>query len=256
MRVEENRVKGVAVAVLLLLASLSLAGCGADDAAQTTHVSGQLSYPEDVPLPNKGTVEVSLVELTDGDVQGPHVLATDTNPLASKRIVAKQTMHDLHSLPIAFDMKVNSTLLQKEGRYAVTAQITSEDGRPRWRTALPFAIDPKKVTEGINLVLSPTPWNDTVLTFMRMSCVDGFAFAVATFKGRAALRIGERGFELRAVHAVSGARYAANGVWLLQKTGGESTINVDDQQHAGCRPVSDRMLSTDAPTTEPAAAPE
>ena len=244
-------VKGVAVVILLLTAILSLVGCGADDSSKTTHISGQVSYPEDVPLPKQATVEVSLVELSDDEAQGPHVLATDVNPLASKRIVAKQTLHDLRSLPIAFDIKVSGTLLQQEGRYAVTAQIASEDGRPRWRTALPFAVDPRKTTTDIKLTLSPTPWNDAVLTFLRMSCVDGFAFAVATFNGRAALRIGERGFELRAVHAVSGTRYAANDVWLWQRTGGSSTVNVDGEQHTGCRPVSDRMLSNE-PMTEPA----
>lgn len=139
----------------LAVMAFALAACGADGSPQSIHITGELKLPADAALGKDVTAEVSLVQLpvTSAPASAEPPTSPDDAPVASQRIVAKQTLHQPGTSPVAFDLEVARALLTQEGRYALTARIESAKGQPLWHTRAPLVIDPDQTLDGFRLML-------------------------------------------------------------------------------------------------------
>ncbi len=231
------------LAVITILACAGLASaCTNDETAETVRLRGQLTYPQNTPLPDDASARVSLIERAEPQPQnGAQQAAPEAQP-TGKRIVAEQTLHNLKQQPVGFDLQVGEALLEETGRYVLRAQINNGDGQAQWHTTEPMPIEPSQADREIELVLAPTPENIAVLSFTRATCEDGFAFAVAAQPGRAVLRLGDRVLMLPSVESASGAKYADDQNIYWNK-GNQALAQIDGQQHSNCTPEKPKQTA-------------
>src|SRR5699024_9820153 len=96
----------------LAMVALTLAACGADGTPQSIHITAELKLPAEAALDKGVTAEVSLVQLSvdPAPISAETPASPDDAPVASQRIVAKQTLHGPDSMPVAFDLEVARAL--------------------------------------------------------------------------------------------------------------------------------------------------
>ena len=103
---------------LFVLAALVLAGCGGQpvpSAANAPAVTGNVTYAEDVTLPDKAMVTVQLRD-------------TDLWPDATGLISQQQIGTSGNQIPIPFNVVYNSALIQKDHNYALAGFIQDGNG--------------------------------------------------------------------------------------------------------------------------------
>ncbi len=248
------------LALITILVGVGLlSACGDDETAETIHVKGHLTYPQNTPLPDNANARISLTEdpeptQDDAEQAGPQTQQS------GKRIVAEQTLHNLKEKPIGFDLQVGRALLKDAGSYLLKAQIIDAEGQVQWHTAKPLPIEPSQAGQRIELTLAPTPDNIAVLSFTRATCEDGFAFAIATQPDRAVLRVDDRIMMLPRVESASGVKYddEQNIYWSKAR---EALVQIDGQQHSNCKPENTKNTTApnaakDTATEEPEKAPQ
>ena len=146
MHLKKGWGRGPRYASVLLLLLVLLGGCGSDQ-PQPVKLMGELTYAGNAKIPAGSNARVSMVERSETG--------------ADKRIVAERSLHELGSKPIEFDISVDPSLLEGEGRYGLRAEITDGDGNVRWTTPEPLAIDDISTDTSVTIELEATPQPQT-----------------------------------------------------------------------------------------------
>ena len=110
--------RNLTVVSLILLAALVLSGCGGQpvpSAASAPAVTGNVTYSEQVALPDKAMV---TVQLRDADLW----------PDAAGLISQQQINTSGNQAPIPFNVTYNTALIQKDHNYALAAFIQDGSG--------------------------------------------------------------------------------------------------------------------------------
>lgn len=209
--------------VLVLLLGL-LGGCGSDQ-PRPVKLEGELTYAGNAELPAGSNARVSMVERDENG--------------ADKRIVAERSLHELGSKPIRFDISVDTSLLEGEGRYGLRAEITDGDGNVRWTTPQPHVIDDMSTDTAVTLNLEATPQPQSP-DFTQYRCQDGFHLAAARVGERAILRLGNRRLELQ---PAGDSHYTdLHDNELTFREDGVRLV-LDGTEHADCRSVENQSPS-------------
>ena len=186
---------------------------------------GELTYAGNAKIPAGSNARVSMVERSETG--------------ADKRIVAERSLHELGSKPIEFDISVDPSLLEGEGRYGLRAEITDGDGNVRWTTPEPLAIDDISTDTSVTIELEATPQPQTP-DFTQYRCEDGFHLAAATAGTRAILRLGNRRLELQ---PAGDNRYTDLHDNALTFREGGVRLVLDGTEHTDCRVVENQSPS-------------
>jgi len=161
------------VSLSILVLGAALLGCqAAREWKPTTQakITGSVSYVQKVALPPNSTVELRLEDVSRPDA--PAILiAKDEVPTRGRQV------------PIAFELKYDSTLIQPSHRYAVRADIVS-DGAPIFAAAggypvitggapvqIAILVEPAGKTARKDATMGPTP--PLVGTYWRIFEING-----------------------------------------------------------------------------------
>jgi putative lipoprotein len=207
-----RRAVSALVALALAAACASSAGPG--------RVTGSLAYRERMALPEGAVVRVMLVDIS---LIG-----------APERVLIEREIRPAGQVPIAFALDVPPGQIERERRYGVRATIATPDGRPLWVTAAAVPVLTQGAPETVELQLlrvgAAPPTGTRVFAY---DCA-GFAFRVEVAKERALLFLPGRNMTLPATPSASGAKYS-DGSTTFWSQGDEASLDVDGEEHRGCR---------------------
>ncbi len=116
----------------ILLAGCSIAKQHGDSglsASEIFTISGSITYRERLPLPPESKAQITLSDISRAD--------------AAATVLSEQVIQlDGLSVPIPFELAVDSRQLTSAGRYAVRAVIRGAAGELLWTTDTVIPIDP------------------------------------------------------------------------------------------------------------------
>ncbi len=222
--------------LLIVAASLAvLAGCASDPGtvlatpesrqAETLLIKGALTYRERIALPPRSRARLELREGATGDGA---VVAEQAIELGGRQV------------PIRFELAVSRDKLVAGRQYSLLGQIVAEAG-PRW-TSQQVSVDATAATTDLGTLVLVQARH--YVSPARLRCGEQFV-SVDYSREPVRMMVSGETFDLRAVLAASGAKYAASGdpSTTLWNKGESSMVSVRGKAYPECSPAADAVFS-------------